>query len=76
MEFSYESMGKVIRRLRKERNLSQDVLSGLADIARSHLSMIENGSIHANIETVWKISEALELKPSELFALIEEEIEK
>lgn len=76
MEFSYESLGKVIRRLRKERNLSQDVLSGLADIARSHLSMIENGSIHANIETVWKISEALELKPSELFALIEEEIEK
>jgi len=76
LEFSYESMGKVIRRLRKERNLSQDVLSGLADIARSHLSMIENGSIHANIETVWKISEALELKPSELFALIEEEIEK
>ena len=76
MEFDYDAMGKVIRSLRNERKLSQEVLSGLAGIARSHLSMIENGTIHANIETIWKIAFALELRPSELFAQIENEIAK
>lgn len=74
MPFSYEALGVTIRRIRKEKKLSQEVLSGLAGIARTHLTMIENGTIHANIETVWKIALALELHPSELFALVEETI--
>lgn len=74
MPFSYEALGVTIRRIRKEKKLSQEVLSGLAGIARTHLTMIENGTIHANIETVWKIALALELHPSELFAFVEETI--
>jgi len=38
--------------------------------------MIENGSKQANFETLWRIAMALELKPSELVALIENEIER
>lgn len=72
MDFDYVIMGEVIRSLRKERKLSQEVLSGLAGIARTHLTMIENGSIHANIETIWKIAFALNLRPSELFSLVEQ----
>lgn len=72
MPFSYEALGVTIRHIRKEKGLSQEVLSGLAGIARTHLSMIENGAIHASIETVWKIAPALGLRPSELFALVEE----
>ena len=49
-----------------------DVLSGLAGIARTHLSMIENGSKQANFETIWKIAYALDLRPSELVAQIEQ----
>lgn len=75
MPFSYEALGVTIHRIRKEKSLSQEVLSGLAGIARTHLSMIENGTIHANIETVWKVALALGLRPSELFALVEETIE-
>ena len=48
------------------------MLSGLAGIARTHLSMIENGSKQANFETIWKIAYALDLRPSELVAQIEQ----
>ncbi len=75
MLFSYEVLGQSIRALRKEKKLSQEVLSGLAGIARTHLTMIENGTIHANIETIWKIAIALDLRPSELFAYVESNLE-
>lgn len=76
MQFRNEAVGRTIRNLRKNRKLSQDVLSGLAGIARTHLSMIENGNKHANFETLWRIALALDLRPSELVAKIEEEVEK
>lgn len=74
MEYSNVIAGKVIRRLRKERRLSQEVLSGLAGIGRSHLAMIEVGTKNANVETLWQIANALDLPLSSLFQLIEEEI--
>lgn len=74
IEFSNKAVGKVIRKLRKEKGLSQEVFSGLAGIARSHLSMIESGDKHANFETVWKIANAFKIPPNQLVKLIEEEI--
>ena len=75
MQFDYFAVGKVISDLRKEKGISQDVLSGFAGIARTHLTMIENGTKQANFETLWKIALALDIRPSELVARIEEEIE-
>lgn len=76
VQFDNKAVGKTIRTLRKERGLSQDVLSGFAGIARTHLTMIENGTKQANFETLWRIARAFDLRPSELVAKIEEEIEK
>lgn len=75
MRFDNFAVGKAIRDLRKEKGISQDVLSGFAGIARTHLTMIENGTKQANFETLWKIALALDIRPSELVARIEEEIE-
>ena len=75
MRFDHLAVGQTIRRLRKARGLSQDVLSGFAGIARTHLSMIENGVKQANFETIWKIACALDMRPSELVAKIEAAIE-
>lgn len=75
MQFDNSAVGKAIRDLRKEKGISQDVLSGFAGIARTHLTMIENGTKQANFETLWKIALALDIRPSELVARIEEEIE-
>ncbi len=71
MEFNKYSAGKVIKKLRKEKNLSQEVLSGFACIARSHLAMIELGTKQPNFETIWKIACALEIPPHKLVEMIE-----
>ncbi len=74
MQFDNKAVGHTIRRLRKEKKLSQDVLSGLAGIARTHLTMIENGDKQPNFETIWKIALALNMLPSMLVREIEAEI--
>ena len=73
MQFDYLAVGRTIRKLRTEKNMSQELLSGLAGIARSHLSMIETGSKLPNLETLWHIAQALGRKPSELIEEIEKE---
>ena len=37
--------GKVIRKLRREKGITQETLSGLSGIARSYLAMIETGAL-------------------------------
>ena len=64
-------VGKVIQEYREKRNLSQEVVSGLADIGRTHLSAIERGERKPTLETFFKIADALDIKPSELMKLIE-----
>ena len=75
MQFDNSEVGKTIRALRKEKGLSQDVQVVLAGIARTHLTMIENGSKQANFETLWRLATALGMRPSELVAQIERRIE-
>lgn len=71
VQYRQDAVGTVIRRLRLEKGMSQELLSGLAGIARTHLSMIETGQKQPNFETVWKLALALDLRPSELVAQIE-----
>ena len=71
--YDHKITGIVIQRLRIEKGLTQEVLSGLAGISRSHLAMIENGQMDPKVATLWKISEALGMRLSELFAEIEKE---
>lgn len=76
MQFDNKAVGETIRKARKEKGLSQDVLSGFAGIARTHLTMIEIGDKQPNFETIWRIAVALDMKPSELVARIEQETNK
>lgn len=73
MQFDTAIVGQVVKRLRTEKGVTQEVLSGFAGVARTHLTMIENGSKQANFETLWRIALALDMKPSELVAIIENE---
>lgn len=73
MQLDFCVLGSVIRRIRQKRGLSQEVVSGLAGIARTHLTMIENGTKQPNLETVWRIAQALDMTASELIRKVEEE---
>lgn len=72
VDFEKAAVACVIKEIRKEYGMSQEVLSGLSGIARSHLAMIETGAKQPNFETIWKIATALHLKPHELVIKIEE----
>ena len=69
-------VGKVIQQFREKRGLSQEVVSGLADIGRTHLSAIERGVRKPTMETFFKLADAMNVAPSELMRLIEQEINK
>ncbi len=53
-------IGKNIRRLRKERKLTQEDLCGLAQIDRSYLSELENGKMNVTVKALVTIANALE----------------
>lgn len=69
-------VGKVISQFRKNKNISQEVLSGLADIGRTHLSAIERGERKPTLETLYRISNALNVKMSDIVREIEKQIDK
>ena len=77
MNFNAKIMGEVIQKERIRKNRSQEVLSGFAVMSRSHWSEIEHGHHpELSLQTYWRIADALDLRPSELLRMIEEEIER
>ncbi len=74
MPYNSKAFGIVISRLRAQRGLTQDVLSGLAGIARSHLAMLESGRKSIRLDTMWRIADALGMRPSALIRLVEEDL--
>ena len=75
MLYDHKLTGRIIMELRQKKGLTQEVVSGLACIPRSHLAMIERGTVDPKVETLWRIAEALGLRMSELMALVEERCE-
>lgn len=72
---SAEKIGTIIRELREKKGLTQEQLSGLATLDRTHYSKIERGLRSPTIDTLFKISSALDMKPHELIKIIEERVE-
>jgi len=70
-----KTVGRVIQRVREEKQQSQELVSGLAGIGRTHLSAIERGQRKPTLETFFRIAEALDMKPSALLAKIEDEMD-
>lgn len=76
MKYDHRQMGQLIRKMRREKGLSQEVLSGLANIGRSHLAMIEAGKRDPQVEILWRIAAALNISMSALFARYEAECQE
>ena len=73
MPYNSKAFGIVISRLRTKKGLSQEAVSALAGIARSHLAMLESGRKTVRLDTLFRIADALSLSPAELVRLTEEE---
>ena len=72
---SAEKIGDILRQLREKKGLTQEELSGLATLDRTHYSKIERGLRIPTIDTIFKISFALDIKPHELIKIIEEKVD-
>lgn len=69
-------VGKIISDFRKSKGLSQEIVSGLAAIGRTHLSMIERGERKPTLETFFKLCDAMNISPSEVIKEIENKNQK
>ncbi len=63
--------GEIIKKLRLERNLSQESLAFNADIDRTYISDIEKGERNISIQVAYKLAFALQISFSELIKEIE-----
>ena len=64
-------IGQVIQKCRLEKGMTQEVLSGLAGLDRTHYSKIERGLRSPTIDTLFKIAGALDIPPHQLMIEIE-----
>ncbi|CCY62571.1 transcriptional regulator XRE family [Clostridium sp. CAG:967] len=60
-------LGKRIKEIRLRRKYTQEKLAEMSNIEIPSLSNIENGKNYPNSETLLKISNALDVRPFELF---------
>lgn len=58
-----------IKRIRKEKGISQEKLALKADVDRSYMSEVERNLANPSIEALVKIGNALDATPSELLEL-------
>ena len=62
-----QKFGNNLRRLREQKNLSQEELCYLANLSKNQIGNIERGEVNATISTVFALAKALHLDISELF---------
>lgn len=65
------AIGKKIRELRVQKNLTQKDIAFKLDVEISQITRIERGVINTSILNIIKIAEALEMSLSEFFSEIE-----
>ena len=64
------NIGNRIRLLRESKGISQQVLAAMCNFEKGNMSRIESGRTNPTIYTLYKISQALEVKISELIDII------
>ena len=69
-----DAFGPVLRQLRLEKNLTQDQLSEMVGVASPYISMLESGHKYPNLEMVFKLAEALGVRPGDLLDAMEERL--
>lgn len=60
------ALGGAIRRIRQEKNISQEKLALLAEIDRSYVGRVERGDNNAAVLTLFRIANALKISIAEL----------
>jgi len=62
-----KEFGSNLKKLRLNKNFTQEILAYSSDLPISQIGRIERGEINTTISTVKAIAKALEIEPKELF---------
>ena len=65
-------VGRILAEYRERKGLTQDVLSGLAGLDRSHYSKLERGLRSPTLDKLFKIGQALDIPPHVIVKAIED----
>jgi transcriptional regulator with XRE-family HTH domain len=68
------AFGKILKLRRNSVNLSQERLGLESGLSRSYISDLENGKKDPSLFTIFKLANALDLKPSALIDEVEHTI--
>jgi len=68
--------GRVIRRVRQQKNLTQEALAYESELDRTYISLLELGSNSPSLDTIMMICGALDLSFSQLALSMEAELNK
>jgi transcriptional regulator with XRE-family HTH domain len=68
------AFGKVLRKSRKDKGLSQEELGLEAGLQRNYISELERGEKQPTITTLFKLAIALKIKPGKLIELVERDM--
>jgi transcriptional regulator with XRE-family HTH domain len=66
--------GQQLRKIREERKLSQEELAFLAKLDRTYISLLERGKRRPTLNTIFALAGQLNIAPSEMVRLVEEQI--
>ncbi|HXT18058.1 MAG TPA: helix-turn-helix transcriptional regulator [Gemmatimonadaceae bacterium] len=67
-----EAFGRTVRRLREERQVSQEAFAADAGISRTYMSEIERGVTTVSLDTIAKLAKALDISMATLMKYMED----
>lgn len=69
------ALGRTLRAVRRELDLSQEALGARAGLSAQHISQIERGGKDPRLSTVLRLADALGLRAGELFAMYDRRVD-
>jgi transcriptional regulator with XRE-family HTH domain len=70
-----DAFGRTLRKVRRDRDLSQEALADEAGVSAKHVGEIERANKDPRLTTIMKLSRALDLRSAELFSQVDERLD-
>jgi transcriptional regulator with XRE-family HTH domain len=66
-----KAFGRVLQEIRRERHISQEELGFLSGYHRTYISLLERGKKSPSLQTIFRLSSALNIEPSDMIKRVE-----
>lgn len=66
------AFGKILKKERNNKSLSQEELAYLSDLDRTYISLLERGKRQPSLKTIFMLASTLDILPSEIMIKVED----